>query len=415
MHIPNMLSSHPFPSHILCVSELSHICNLPEQMHRPRLASWLQPQQRQSRGVAAVAMAAAASTARSVRKAHPMERRRVKAPSRRDYLAGSASALLAQSNPLAAAAEVETKEVQGAFSWDPAEPESESMSLARRLAKSAKLINPRRRTSAADSANADEMVPAKPSVYPAWLFGEWQNAVAPLRYEEPLGERFIDEDTRASVREDFRAQKPSGERKRSDFGWQSRFYTPPPTEDVGGLSGVDLQTMMLGDRPVVQYRAFNAAQEVKAFMGSKAPAVLTQSDASQLPPVVVIRYEVLNDSEDAVGSQESLLQTIRITLENSQVQASGDNAISSELLRQVVYTNGEVESIGEFEVITAYKFLSENHVRARCRIAKYLVPGDTLYEEARSTAVSLVDYDWDMQRISTCISTPVGSQCIRAV
>lgn len=56
------------------------------------------------------------------------------------------------------------------------------------------------------------------------------------------------------------------------------------------------------------------------------------------------------------------------------------------------------------------------------RVAKYLVEGDPLYDDAKSQAwkllqapcweaVSWLDYSWHLQRLKTCIDTPYGEQC----
>jgi len=298
----------------------------------------------------------------------------------------------------------------GLLAGAPRSSKAAMLPLARRLDDSgSQLLNPRR------NMPVEAPSPA-PSTYPGWLFGEWQLRVRPVSFAEPLGERFVDPDTHKAIREDFaRGETAAGSSESGGpgsrgLGWRSRFYAPLPEEllSAGGAS-TSSRAGGIGIGKVVQFRAFNAAQEVRAFLGRDPPPVLTQSDPRARPLVVDLIYPV--------GSEqgEEALQKIQISLEASSAEAEGDSAVSSELLRQTVTTDGEVESVGDFEVITAYNALSDSHVTARCRIVQYLVPGDKLYSEADGHAVSLIDYDWDMQRLSTCIETPFGEQCRQAV
>lgn len=289
------------------------------------------------------------------------------------------------------------------------------ISLSQRLVSGAVLRNPREA--------GEEKAPA-PCTYPGWLFGEWQLQVSPVTFAEPLGERFVDPETRKAIREDFTptGKSPSGKR----MSWRSRFYIPKQEELTGATEGAvvaqqqpalaqgqgQMMPILQLDSPVIQFRAFNAFQEMTAFLGPGAPPLITFADPRSRPLKVVMSFPVdIGPGEEGAPP----VCSVQLRLDACQAEVFGRAAISSELFRQTVTFNGEVESVGDFEVITAYQSVSDEKVRARSRIVKYLVPGDKLYEEAAGGAVSLVDYDWDMRRLSTCIATPVGSQCLQYV
>jgi len=282
------------------------------------------------------------------------------------------------------------------------------IALGHRLGSGMQLINPRGSLQAA----ATEL-----PLYPGWLFGEWSLEVQPVAFAEPLGARFVDNVTRDAIRQDF------GD-KAKVLKWRSRFYSPTSEEFAAFAVSTDEETAssnaqfqpavradtsrrsIVGPDPVVQHRAFNAANEVRAFLGSDSPEVLTSADPRAVPMVVRIAFPI-DDGESVQG--------IELSLDASSAESAEDNFISSELFRQTVSTNGEVESIGDFEVINAYQFVSDEIVRVKNRVVKYLVPGDELYKEAANIGVSLTDYDWIMRRVSTCIQTPYGRQCCQAV
>jgi len=75
---------------------------------------------------------------------------------------------------------------------------------------------------------------------------------------------------------------------------------------------------------------------------------------------------------------------------------------------------GDIDSVGDFEVINSYHLVDETlgHITVRNRVVKFLVPGDPLYDQAKGGAVSWLDYEWDMLRTHTCINTPYGPQCL---
>ena len=103
--------------------------------------------------------------------------------------------------------------------------------------------------------------------------------------------------------------------------------------------------------------------------------------------------------------------TVSLQLEGSVAEQDGEDFISSELFRQVVSTEGFVDSVGHFEVLNCYTPLAPGEVKVQNRVAKYLVEGDPLYDDAKSQAVSWLDYNWHLQRLKTCIDTPYGEQC----
>eukprot|EP00913_Durusdinium_trenchii_P021552 g20254.t1 len=159
--------------------------------------------------------------------------------------------------------------------------------------------------------------------FPAWLFGEWEVCSRPVAFGEPLGPRFVDENTQAAVREDLA--------QRVELRWKARYYW----------------------------------EYLDGSMGSK---------------------------------EEELIRTVSLKLEASAsatCDEEGDVFVSSELFRQVISTEGEIDSVGRFEVLNdprrqtassgvAYRRLSPTHITVKNRVAKYLVPEDELYEESQN-------------------------------
>lgn len=339
--------------------------------------------------------------------------------------------------------------------------------LWQRLLPKAQLTNPR--AAAAKAAAAVGKVGADASLtsasasaaaaataaatYPPWLFGEWEVTSVPVSYAEPLGPRFVDADTRAAVREDFDSESTDGKvPKAKAISWRSRFYwasldeTGVPLKRGGQTRRGDSITQggsATASMPsfgvmvalpaevatprgtaaaaarqecVVQYRSFNAAQEVRAFLGQKVPRVLSDADPRARPLQVMVAYPVLEGDEEVP-------RVVRLSLDACSTEEGADENsgkplfVSSETYRQVVSTNGEVDTVGDFEVINAYRLEEAGiaRVSVRNRVVKYLVQGDELYKEAGDAAVSWLDYRWDMTRLKTCIETPYGEQCTRPV
>eukprot|EP00929_Paragymnodinium_shiwhaense_P027272 TRINITY_DN16044_c0_g1_i2.p1 TRINITY_DN16044_c0_g1~~TRINITY_DN16044_c0_g1_i2.p1 ORF type:complete len:401 (-),score=68.54 TRINITY_DN16044_c0_g1_i2:351-1553(-) len=283
-------------------------------------------------------------------------------------------------------------------------------SIVDRLRPDARLVVPR---NAEAQANAEKAV-----LYPSWLFGEWQVTSKPDTFAEPLGSRFVDPDTHKAVKEDFDSKK--------QVRWRSRYYWasldergqtmprnrlekaselyglavagPPPQEEMPVLPG-----------PVVQFRSFNAAQEVQAFLGESGSGnIISDADPRVHPLQVMVAFPVEGD--------ENSVRTVKLRMEGASTELGRDSFVSSELFRQVISTDGEVDSVGDYEIINEYKLLSGDGSRAavRSRTVKYLVPGDELYEESKGRAVSWLDYDWDIERVKDCIDTPYGRQCLFA-
>mmetsp|Transcript_2313 Transcript_2313/g.4840 ORF Transcript_2313/g.4840 Transcript_2313/m.4840 type:complete len:374 (-) Transcript_2313:27-1148(-) len=260
------------------------------------------------------------------------------------------------------------------------------------------------------------LAPPVPSqcVFPEWLFGEWQVKSRQRSFAEPLGGRFLEEEVRKALRADMDGEV---------LQWKSRFYLPPPEELNPSTIGADSNLLKVVNDPeraqrrpsmplaselsgnsVVQYRAFNAAQEVQAFLGVRGLEVLAQADPRVQPLKIVVAFPV--DADDSV-------QTISLRLDASGVEADGDSFISSELFRQEVATNGIVENVGDYEVLNRFTLLDDIRGTATVqnRVVQYLVPGDALYEEAAGRGVSLLDYEWNLTRVNSCIQTPYGPQC----
>ncbi|CAJ1357971.1 unnamed protein product [Effrenium voratum] len=245
---------------------------------------------------------------------------------------------------------------------------------------------------------------AKSVTYPSWLFGEWEVCARPVAFSEPLGERFLDESTKEAIREEFK-------QKQSELRWRSRFYwesldtgpEPEPFEIPGGFLLAAYAAECKG--PVVQFRAFNAGQEVKAFLKQRIPRVIAVSDPHEQPLQISVYYPIEQEEEE-------FIRTVSLRLETCQLQRlSASSFVSSELFRQVISTEGEIDSVGDFEVINSYTLLEPGHVTVKNRVAKYLVPTDSLFEESAGRAVSCLDYSWDLRRLQTCIETPYGEQC----
>ncbi|CAK0877888.1 unnamed protein product [Prorocentrum cordatum] len=110
----------------------------------------------------------------------------------------------------------------------------------------------------------------EPSVYPSWLFGEWEVRSRPVAFGEPLGARFVDAETRRAIRGDVEAG--------AEVAWRSRFYWAGAPAAAPG--------------PVVQFRAFNAAQEVRAFLGRGGRQVIGEGDPRERPVRVLVAYPV---------------------------------------------------------------------------------------------------------------------------
>jgi len=256
------------------------------------------------------------------------------------------------------------------------------------------------------------------SAYPDWLFGEWQVKSRQKGFAELLEAKFLQEEIRQALRTD----------DGKVLEWKSRYYLPAPEEldpelnlpsSPLGTSTVAYQpetvgrparppplplASEVGGRSVVQFRAFNAAQEVQAFLGVQGLEVMAVADPRVQPVTVVVAYPV--DKDDSV-------QTIRLRLDACGVEEDGNSFTSSELFRQEVATNGIVESVGDYEVLNRYTLIDEVRGLAMVqnRVVQYLVPGDALFDESRGRAVSLLDYEWNLTRVRSCIETPYGVQC----
>eukprot|EP00930_Biecheleria_cincta_P037063 TRINITY_DN25417_c0_g1_i1.p1 TRINITY_DN25417_c0_g1~~TRINITY_DN25417_c0_g1_i1.p1 ORF type:complete len:357 (+),score=63.93 TRINITY_DN25417_c0_g1_i1:67-1137(+) len=272
--------------------------------------------------------------------------------------------------------------------------------LVDRLLAETSLLNPRRGSIPGSTE--------KPNAYPSWLFGEWEVRSKPRAFAEPLGPRFVDAETRAALREDFAIGK--------ELVWRSRFYwaaldetgTPKRRQRTSASDwALTVRAPAQADPPgVVQYRAFNAAQEVRAFLGQTEAQVIADADPREQPLQVLVAFPVQEGDEEAV-------RTVRLQLASAYSERAGTNFTSSELFRQVVLTEGEVDTVGDFEVLNSYHLVDPDRIVVRNRVAKYLVPGDPLFDEAADAAVSYTDYDWDMRRLGNCVDTPYGEQCLQ--
>uniref|UniRef100_A0A7S4WFW9 Uncharacterized protein n=1 Tax=Alexandrium monilatum TaxID=311494 RepID=A0A7S4WFW9_9DINO len=295
-------------------------------------------------------------------------------------------------------------------------------SLRERLLQNARLVNPRMHTPGL--FNNEGLC-----TYPMSLFGEWEVRSTPVAFAEPLGQHFVDEDTRAAIRDDF----APGRRK--ELSWRARFYwasldaegVPLRRERGPGsvarsmppfgvtVAGPPTPSAPPAGRPgapgrVVQYRAFNAGQEVRAFLDQRVPRVISEADPKVQPLKVWIAFPV----DEGMGEDEEAIRTVTLRLDACSTEEGRGTFVSSELFRQTVSTEGQVDTVGDFEVINEYSFsdLERGRISVRNRVAKYLVPGDPLYHKAGGAAVSWLDYDWTMSRTGTCIDTPYGKQCL---
>lgn len=251
--------------------------------------------------------------------------------------------------------------------------------------------------------------------FPGWLFGEWEVCSRPVAYGEPLGPRFVDENTKAAIREDFSSADTAASSgdvtAANELHWKARYYwdyldKATEVEATDFPSGFLLAMPALAaDSGVVQFRAFNAGEELKAFLKQPVPRLIADADPRVQPLQINVSFPIEEEEEE-------FIRTVSLKLEASKTQQyAGNEFVSSELFRQVVSTEGEIDSVGDFEVLNAYTFLSAGHVTVQNRVAKYLVPGDPLFEEAGNQAVSWLDYSWDLRRTKTCIGTPYGEQC----
>lgn len=250
--------------------------------------------------------------------------------------------------------------------------------------------------------------------FPGWLFGEWEVCSRPVAYGEPLGSRFVDENTKAAIREDFTNEQTSSTPSQSaELRWKARYYwdyldqaSEIPDLPSGFLLAMPvLAAEVQGSQGgVVQFRAFNAGEELKAFLKQPVPRVIADADPHVQPLQINVSFPIEEEEEE-------FIRTVSLKLEASKTQYNGQEFVSSELFRQVVSTEGEIDSVGDFEVLNAYTLQSPGHVTVQNRVVKYLVPGDPLFEEAGNQAVSWLDYAWDLRRTKTCIGTPYGEQC----
>lgn len=277
--------------------------------------------------------------------------------------------------------------------------QADEKDLSQRLSPEAALRNPR-------LLWGDEEVAA----YPGWLFGEWEISSRPLAFREPLGPRFLDDATRAGIREEF-----EGTEAAKPLKWKSRFYWQAldqtgevrpraPSFPSGLLLALPSLAASCLDK-VVQYRAYNAGQEISAFLKQSVPRVVAEADPRVQPLQISVSFPVETEDEELIRSVTLKLEACR----TQQVQQT--EFISSELFHQKIFTDGELDSEGDFEVLNAYTLLEPGRVAVRNRVAKYLIPADDLYKEADSRAVSWADYEWELRRLSTCIDTPYGQEC----
>ncbi|CAK8989050.1 Uncharacterized protein SCF082_LOCUS1666 [Durusdinium trenchii] len=141
--------------------------------------------------------------------------------------------------------------------------------------------------------------------FPAWLFGEWEVCSRPVAFGEPLGPRFVDENTQAAVREDLA--------QRVELRWKARYYW----EYLDGPGTLELPSGFLLATPAlaaekhggtVQFRAFNAGEELKAFLKQRRARVVADADPRIRPLQIKVSFPVEEEEEE-------LIRTVSLKLE----------------------------------------------------------------------------------------------------
>lgn len=287
----------------------------------------------------------------------------------------------------------------------------------RARAQDAQLLSPR-----LESASLTPLLGGVDSVtgdlrYPPWLAGTWRVTATTAGFQMPLGRRFVDDALVAEARKDTRVL------------YEYRFTEAPAPDGWPGLS-------------VRQDRRFNAVNEENAFISSGGFRVergrYTSDGQSPHGRVLldILDTDVASGLVDKTPSTESATYEKRVMFrfqsELDILWAAWEEAsdpagafVTSEVTvqRQLLPTAGGTASedvdTSYLELLTRFErpaslALSERpmSVRARYRVTQYLsLPGvplptratraaRSLAKQAEDRAVSIIDYDLLMERIS---------------
>ena len=245
--------------------------------------------------------------------------------------------------------------------------------------------------------------------YPNWLLGSWRLHNAITGFTMPLGSAFADGFTAYSARDDIHREVA--------YDYSMRFLAAPVGEDAAA------EAAGFG---VIQDRAYNAAEETRAFLEDDGVRVERSRYSSdrQVAPHGLIILELEEDGAEAART------TIQLEVQWCQWQLLENGAfVTDEMILQRLTTSGVAgqQPISEFtciESITCFEpprrearrgsGQSEREtVRARNRLAQYLLPSaaldgkvpskaesraDRMAALAGGRAVTFFDYDWTLTR-----------------
>jgi hypothetical protein len=163
--------------------------------------------------------------------------------------------------------------------------------------------------------------------YPSWLAGSWRVSNTIEQFTMPLGPALVDAFTRAVAEDDVDEAQT--------LQYTLRFMRVPPPGKADEDEDEKEEEGAIGEFPVAQDRAFNAAQETDAFLGPDGGSVRgCQYEVTPLHPHGRLVLDVL-DPPDEDGKRSSVSSRVELTFEWVQWGVADSGAfVTSELVRQ---------------------------------------------------------------------------------
>ena len=214
-------------------------------------------------------------------------------------------------------------------------------------------------------ADAAARTVAAPTVFPAWLAGEWSVASSKLKdVTFPKGRQFISERTPGARVASLLELPNIGN---EPFGYRLRFVAAP-----GGGAVAD--------------RAFNAAQTLEAFWPDCRVAHADARSAGSL----ALEYA------GPTRTRENVSQHVTLTTRFAEAAAvPGGTFVWSEVFAQEAKEQGLRT---EYEVVRSATRRDADTVDLAMRAAAFMLPTDALYLDAEGDAVGVYEYAFVLER-----------------
>jgi hypothetical protein len=253
--------------------------------------------------------------------------------------------------------------------------------------------------------------------YPSFLFGEW-NITSTLRQKIfPFGKDFVPS----------RSLMDGSPRNRSEQTGDSATYLARYFSTLADTPANQV-TVNLGlgvpQPKVIADRAFNVKEMSRAYK-QLAPVETVEWDYRKDPTRLTLQMESVTSHVDGRSMEPRKVEvylTARQIEENFDPETGKPIYATSERSRTVTVGPGSV-SANDQEVITEYRQIDDDHVKAVSRIAVYLTPNPNsregvLWQQVQGKAVAFYDYEFVMTRnleefiqdgakiLRPCVKTP---------